>query len=104
MSGLDNTSQTTRAIVASATGATLSANDYVLIVTGGATAQAVAIGSAASAIPGRQYSVVNASGGTTTITPSSGTIDGAASLAVPTSTAVTVIANGTNWYVLSNGS
>jgi len=93
-------------VVASATGAVITAQDSILIITGGATAQAVALTGAGvgTAYPGRMYTVINASGGTTTITPSAGTIDGAANLAVPTSTSVTIVSAGTNWYVVSNGS
>lgn len=105
MSGLDNTSQTVRSLAANASvGITLSANDYVLIVTGGAVAQAVALAAAANAIPGREYTVINASGGTTTLTPGGGTINGGATLALATNTSATIIASGTNWYVKSRGS
>lgn len=106
MSGYDNWSYTSRAVAASATTVTLTAQDYFLIVTGGATAQAVTIPGAGTgtSYPGRVYHVINASGGTTTITPSAGTIDGAANLAVPTSTAVMLVSNGTNWYLAANGS
>lgn len=106
MSGYDNWSFTTREVVASATGDVITARDYFVIVTGGATAQALAITGAGvgTAYPGRVYHIVNASGGTTTITPSAGTIDGAANLAVPTGTAVMIVSSGTNWYVAANGS
>lgn len=99
MSGLDNTSYTVR--TETATGGTLSANDSVLIMTN-AAAKALAIQSAALAIPGRQYTVVNgAATGNITITPAAGTIDGAATLAVLPSSTVTVISAGSNWVILS---
>lgn len=99
MSGNDNTSYTTRTVAA--TGATLSANDSVLIMTNTA-AKAVAVAGGASAIPGRQYTVVNAGAtGNVTITPSSGTIDGGATYALLPGIACTIINDGTNWILLS---
>lgn len=99
MSGNDNTSYTVRTVAT--TGATLGPNDSVLIMTNTA-AKAVAMAGGATAIPGRQYTVVNAGAtGAITITPAAGLIDGGATYSLAAGLACTVINDGTNWILLS---
>ena len=103
MSGLDNTSYTVRTV--STTTATLTANDYVLILTS-ASAKTVNLPAASAVIPGRVYVVVNTAANTATLTPASGTINGAATFVTPAGTAAGAgrthfISDGTTWWTIS---
>lgn len=103
MSGLDNTSYTVRTVTG--TTATLTANDYVLILTS-ASAKTVNVPAASAVIPGRVYTVINTAANTATITPASGTINGAATFVTPAGTAAgagrtTIVSDGTTWWTLS---
>jgi hypothetical protein len=99
MSGLDNTSFTTRA---SAVATTLNANDYVLICSA-TGAYAVTLPTADLIQPGRCYVVIkDASAFAITITATGGdTINGAATevLAASAFHAVTLFSDGLNWFV-----
>lgn len=102
MSGLDNTSYTVR--TDATTTPSLSANDYVLVLTN--TSAKVVTVPAASAVPGRTYIVVNTAAGAATLTPVSGNINGAATFVTPAGTAAgagrtTFISTGSTWWTLS---
>lgn len=102
MSGLDDTSWTTRTVAAATT---LTANDYVLFVTTGAGAIAIALPVATSVQPGRSYIVRrDATGaGLVTLVPASGTINGAANLQVGAASTISsaeVYSDGTEWKSL----
>lgn len=91
-----------RAAVADAAYAAV-AGDTLIAYTSISAARAVTI-LAASAVPGRQMTVKDESGScsgtfTITVSPASGTIDGAASKVVNTAYGVLrLYSNGTNWF------
>lgn len=98
MSGLDNTSYTTRT---SAVSTTLTANDSVLLTTAALT---VTLPNADVIQPGRQYTVINNGTGAVTFATTGGdTVNGgaAASLAAAAFHAVTFVSNGLNWFEVS---
>jgi len=101
LSGFDNTSFTVRSSTAAAE--ILTNNDYVLLLTPGA-ATAVTLPSAALVQPGRTYFVYKtAAAFTVTITPATGTVDGAANTTLLTGQvhAKRFISDGTNWFTIS---
>lgn len=99
MSGLDNTSFTTRTV--SGTTDTLLATDSVVIYTS-TSAKAIAVPAISSLTPGRLYTVINTATGAATITPSGATIDGAATYVVPATLGrVSFVNDGTNWFTVS---
>lgn len=98
MSGLDNTSYTTR--IASGVNVTLTNNDSVVIMTNtGAKAVAVPAGSAVQ--PGRVYFLVGQVAGTAVLTPASGTINGAATYTQAATSSLAIVSDGANWQLLS---
>lgn len=102
MSGLDNTSYTVRS--STTAGDTLSAQDSILIMSF-AGAKALAVQSAALAIPGRQYTVTNIASGAITITPAAGLIDGAATKVIAAGgtaiSCVTFVSDGVGWRTVA---
>jgi hypothetical protein len=99
MSGLDNTSFTTRTVTG--TSDTLLATDSVVIYTS-TSAKAIAVPAVSSLTPGRLYTVINTATGAATITPSGATIDGAATYVVPATLGrVSFVNDGTNWFTVS---
>lgn len=99
MSGLDNTSFTTR--TATGTSDTLLATDSVVIYTN-TSAKAIAVPAISTLTPGRLYTVINTAAGAATITPSGATIDGAATYVVPATLGrVSFVNDGTNWFTVS---
>lgn len=99
MSGLDNTSFTTR--TATGTSDTLLATDSVVIYTN-TSAKAIAVPAISTLTPGRLYTVINTATGAATITPSGATIDGAATYVVPATLGrVSFVNDGTNWFTVS---
>lgn len=103
MSGLDNTSYTVR--TDATTTPSLSANDYVLVLTN-TSAKVVTLPAASAVIPGRTYIVVNTAAGAATLTPASGTINGASTFVTPAGTAAgagrtTFISTGSTWWTIS---
>ena len=99
MSGLDDTSWTYRA--STTTPNVLTNQDYYLNVTS-ASAAAVALPSGLTQQPGRIYTVYNGGAGTTTVTPATGSVDGAGSTTlVGTPHAKSFITDGTNWFTIS---
>lgn len=100
MSGLDNTSFTTR--TTSATTDTLLDTDSVVIYTA-AVAKTCNLPSALLIQPGRRFVVINAAAGAITVDPfGSETINGAASLAVTASTGrADFVSTGTAWFTVS---
>lgn len=101
MSGLDNTSFTTRSVTATTT---LTANDFVLLCDPAGGAITVTVPTASGIQPGRPYYI--RSTGTTnavTISPASGTIDGAASISLASAAkhGVQIVNDGTNWFTVS---
>ena len=104
MSGLDNTSYTTRTITT--TGGTITHQDSVIIGTN-AGAKNFALLGGAQVQPGRQYTFSNPTVTTMTLTPAAGTIDGAATKVIAAGTAaapvcVTIASDGTNWVTVSS--
>jgi len=91
-----------------ATTDTILATDDVIVYTAG-TAKAVSLPSAALSTVqlGKVYRIVNAGAGALTITPTAGTIDGAATRVMATApTAGTpgcqqIVSDGTNWRSIS---
>ena len=72
-----------------------SAYNYVLVNGSGAVTVTLP-----SPVTGTTYTIKNISTFTTTITPTSGTIDGAASFLIPIQyTSVSLITDGTNWFI-----
>lgn len=102
MSGFDNISETVRTVAATAT---LTANDYDVLfigITGNSVANLPAV---ASLPPGRCYRIYkDAAAFTVTITPASGTIDGAATkvLAASAVHAAVIVTDGTNWFSVAS--
>lgn len=90
--------------VRTATGTTdtILGTDDVIVYTNTA-AKAVSLPSSAARQPGKVYHLVNRAAGAVTVTPASGTIDGAATLVVAATTGRAVIVNdGTNWITVSS--
>lgn len=101
MSGYDNTSETVRTTAGSTT---LTNNDYDLLVIGATGAVAITLPAGSSVQPGRVYRVYkDAAAQTITITPASGTIDGAANTTLASGAvhAKGLLTDGTNWFVIS---
>lgn len=99
MSGLDNTSFTTRTVTG--TTDTLTKNDSVVIYTS-TSAKAITVPAISTLTPGRVFSVINTATGAATITPTGATIDGAATYVVPATLGrVTFVNDGTNWFSIS---
>ena len=91
------------AVTAAVNGYTLLATDSVVIGTpAGATAYTLPT---PVGITGRQYTIKNLSTFTITVTPAAGliwhTTAGAASYSLLTGTTVTVVSNGTDWYIIN---
>lgn len=102
MSGFDNTSETVR--TTSATSVTLTANDYDVLLVSLTGATAVALPSGPLTQPGRLYRVYkDASAQTVTITPATGTVDGAANTTLATGAihAKAFLSDGTNWFTVT---
>jgi hypothetical protein len=100
MSGLDNTSETVKTVVAAASPYSVTLNDYDVIVN---SASAFSIVLPAPPMPGRLYRIYNAGAGTTTVTATSGTIDGGASTTLAgTPHAKAFLTDGTNWFTVSS--
>lgn len=102
MSGLDDTSFTTRS--SSATTNVLTQQDWNLLLLSLTGATAVTLPAGSSVPPGREYTVYkDASAQTVTITPASGTIDGAANTTLATGAVhcKCFVTDGTNWFTLS---
>lgn len=79
---------------------TVLATDDVIVYTNTA-AKAVALPADAARQPGKVYFFSNQAAGAATITPASGTIDGAATLAVAaTSGRAQIVSDGTNWFTV----
>ena len=99
MSGLDNTSYTTRTVTG--TTDTVLVTDSVIIYTS-TSAKAVTLPTVATFTPGRQFSFINTATGAATITSTGATIDGAATYVVPATLGrVTIVNDGTNWFSIS---
>ncbi len=100
MSGMDNTSFTTR--IYAGTLDTLVATDSVVVYTNTA-AKTVNLPAIASVPPGRRFVVINTATGALTVDPAgSETINGAATLAVTASTGrAEFIAVGTAWFTIT---
>lgn len=100
MSGLDNTSFTTR--IYAGTLDTLTNTDSVVVYTNTA-AKTVNLPAIASVQPGRRYVVINTATGALTVDPAgSETINGAATLTVTASTGrADFVAVGTAWFTVS---
>ena len=83
---------------------TVLVTDRLVVYTTLTVARAVTLPSAAGAVPGRAYVIKDESGScngtrTITISPASGTIDGAANVVLNTAYAKTTLyTNGTNWF------
>lgn len=102
MSGLDDTSFTTRS--SSATTNVLTQNDWNLLLVSLTGATAVTLPAGSTVSPGREYTVYkDASAQTVTITPASGTVDGGANttLASGAAHAKCFVTDGTNWFTIS---
>lgn len=100
MSGFDNTSFTVRTFAG--TSDILTNQDSVTIYTN-ATAKAVTVPSALLVQPGRRYVVINTAAGAVTLTPATGTINGAATLVVTASTGrADIVSDGTNWFTVTS--
>ena len=102
MSGYDNTSETVRTTAGSTT---LTNNDYDLLVLSATGAVTVTVPAGSSVQPGRFYRIYkDAAAQTITISPASGTIDGASSttLASGAAHAKGIITDGTNWFTVSS--
>lgn len=99
MSGLDNTSQTTRTVAATTT---LTQNDYILFVIGATGAVTVNLPAVASVQPGRQYTVYKDAAAQTITIDGAGseTIDGAATTTLASGAihAKRVVSDGTQWF------
>ena len=101
MSGLDDTSWTTRTVAATTT---LTNNDYLLFVIGATGAVTVNLPAVASVQPGRSY-VVLKDAATQTITidgAGSETINGATTTTLANDAAYhakTLISDGTQWFI-----
>ncbi len=99
MSGLDNTSYTTR--TATGTTDTVLATDSVILYTNTA-AKAVTVPAISALTPGRLFTFVNTAAGAVTITATGATIDGAATYVVPATLGrVQIVNDGTNWFTIS---
>lgn len=103
MSGLDNTSETVRAVTATTT---LTANDYVLLADPATGAITVNLPSVAVISPGRSY-WVRTTGTTNAVTldgAAAETIDGAATkvLASGAIHGVKIVSDGTAWFTLAS--
>lgn len=101
MSGFDNTSFTTRT---TAGNATLTANDYVLLVLGATGAVAVTLPAPSAVPPGRTYIVYkDAAAQTITITPAAGQVDAGANTTLATGAihAKRFVTDGSNWFTIS---
>lgn len=102
MSGLDNTSMTTRTVAATTT---LTNNDYVLLVIGATGAVTVNLPAVASVQPGRTYFIYKDNAAqTVTIDPNgSETVDGGATTTLLTGQvhAKRVISDGVAWFTIS---
>lgn len=100
MSGLDNTSFTTRTVTG--TTDTLLQTDSIVVYTNTA-AKTCNLPSVASVPPGRRYVVVNTATGAVTVDPAGAeTINGAATLAVTASTGrADFFSTGTAWFTVS---
>lgn len=99
MSGLDNTSFTVRTVTG--TTDTLNNNDSIVIYTS-TSPKAITAPSPLLVQPGRKFTVVNQAAGAATITPASGTFDGAATYVVPATLGrVEFVSDGTNYFSTS---
>lgn len=100
MSGMDNTSFTTR--TATGTTDTLLQTDSIVIYTN-AAAKTCNLPSAAAVPPGRRYVVINTATGAITVDPfGAETINGAATLAVTASTGrADFVSNGSAWFTVT---
>lgn len=100
MSGLDNTSFTTRTVTG--TSDTLLNTDSVVIYTN-TSAKSIAVPAISALTPGRLFTVINTATGAATITPAGGAlIDGAATYVVPATLGrVQFLNDGTNWFSVS---
>jgi len=101
ISGLDDTSWTVRSVTAATT---LTNNDYILLCNPAGGAFTVTVPAASSVQPGRNY-IVRSTGTTNavTVSPASGTINGAASVTLPsgaTPASTELYSDGTNWFSL----
>jgi hypothetical protein len=106
MSGMDNTSLTTR--LTTATSDTLTNNDYVLLCSPTGGSQTINLPAVAAVQPGRLYYVKRDATATNTVTLdgfASETINGATTRAVgaaATAGGVCVVSDGLAWHVLSS--
>lgn len=103
MSGLDNTSETVRAVTATTT---LTANDYVLLCDPAGGAITVNLPAVATTQPGRLF-WIRTTGTTNAVTidgNASETIDGATtkSLASGAIHAVKIVSDGTAWFTVAS--
>lgn len=99
MSGLDNTSYTTRSVTAATD---LTNNDSILFVSPTGGNVVVSVAPATSFPPGRLFRVRRdaTATNTVTVTPTSGTINGTTTLAVGSAGSigsVTIVSDGTEW-------
>jgi len=102
MSGFDNVAETVR--TSSATAVTVTQNDYDILLTSLTGATAVTLLAVTAVPPGRVFRFYkDASAQTVTITPASGTIDGAANTTLASGAihAKALITDGTNWFTIS---
>ena len=102
MSGLDDTSFTTRST--SATAVTITQNDWNVLLLSLTGATAVTLPAGSSVQQGREYTIYkDASAQTVTITPASGTIDGGANTTLASGAVhcKCFVTDGTNWFTLS---
>lgn len=101
MSGLDDTSYTTRSTTVATT---LTQNDYVLFVSPTGGSIVITVPAASSVQPGRNYIIRRdaTATNTVTITPASGTINGAANLVLAAGaiSCAEIFSDGTNWFSL----
>lgn len=79
---------------------TVLATDDVIVYSNTA-AKAVSLPAEAARQPGKVYFFSNQATGAVTITPASGTIDGAATLVVAATTGrAQIVSDGTNWFTV----
>ena len=104
MSGLDNTSYTTR--TAAGTTDTVGATDYVVIYTNSAT-KTVTLPPVATTQPGREYQFICQNTGVLTLDPNAAeTINGAATFPMVAGTVggstgrASIVSDGTQWFTL----
>lgn len=101
MSGLDNTSYTVRSTTVATT---LTNNDSLLLVSPTGGSIVITVPAASSVQPGRSFIVRRdaTATNTVTVTPASGTINGAANLVLAAGaiSSAEIYSDGTNWFSL----